>query len=145
MGNLQPDSDAYVEDISGNGDPGCDFFKTIVGQGLYLLVASGGAVYRCSHDVRMRSHIGQASEDIGDEVRPPGACRPSGILCKDSSVQDALPFWADFLLIAVFEGRDLMLERLMLQPLRGVLLQEQSWLSLLLGIMFGFVPSPSKD
>eukprot|EP00439_Symbiodinium_sp_Y106_P077626 s190_g16.t1 len=91
---LTPDDDVYIEDFSGYGDPGCDYFK-VKGEHFAYWSRVGGAAYRFSHDISddiLREKIGEALDVLGDEVHAAGAWRPSGIQLKDGSVAPSTTF-----------------------------------------------------
>ena len=67
---LTPDGDVYLEDFSGSGDPGCDFFK-IKGLNFKYWSRVGGAVYRFSEELpddKLKNRIGEALGILGEEL-----------------------------------------------------------------------------
>ena len=91
---LTPDMDVYVEDFSGHGDPGCDFFKIKTVDFKYWSRV-GGACYRFRQDPsddELKEKITEAMELLGGEVDRANAWRPTGIILIDGSVKDASVF-----------------------------------------------------
>ena len=91
---LTPDLDVYIEDFSGHGDPGCDFFK-IKNVDFQYWSRLGSPVYRFSHDIsdaELKGKITESIGSLGDAVHMDGAWRPTKILLKDGSTEDATAF-----------------------------------------------------
>ena len=74
---LTPDFDLYVENFSGQGDPGRDFFK-IKGMDFRYWSRVGGAAYRFWQDPSdedLKDKIREAVELLGDSIQSTGRMR----------------------------------------------------------------------
>ncbi|CAE7943852.1 unnamed protein product, partial [Symbiodinium sp. KB8] len=104
---LTPDLDVYMEDFSGHGDPGCDYFR-IKDVDFRYWSRVGGSVYRFSReldDSELKDMIGIAVQELGDEVFAPGAWRPTGIILKNKVVADPTEFLGRILVQRRLHGK----------------------------------------
>ena len=104
---VTPDHDIYLEDFSGHGDPGCDFFR-IKDVDFKYWSRVGGSVYRFSkelEDEELKDMIGLAIHELGDEVFAPGAWRPTGILLKNKVIVEPTVFLGRMLVQRRLKGK----------------------------------------